>query len=49
MLQIFAGPLAAHTKKEETMSDAPVVLGVVPGVVLGVVPGNKRSVPELRA
>jgi carbamoyltransferase len=28
MLQIFAGPLAAHTKKEETMSDAPVVLGI---------------------
>jgi hypothetical protein len=41
MLQIFAGPLAAHTKKEETMSDAPVVLGILPG--------NKRSVPELRA
>jgi carbamoyltransferase len=28
MLQFFAGPLAAHTKKEETMSDAPVVLGI---------------------
>jgi hypothetical protein len=28
MLQIFAGPLAAHTKKEETMSDAPVVPGL---------------------